>query len=155
MEYVFKHLRELTVEEKKQLQELTLSVSSYMTTVLADAPGEARCWLAVENGEICGWSLIRWFAPDVRSYRFGYASVLVSAGQRRKGIGRDLIEQALVYASEQKMTPCVFAVNAEQRAFFKACQLAPQFISRQLFPRTYWQNYRFAREMMLRFQKIA
>jgi len=155
MESVFKHLRELTAEEKKQLQGLTLSANSYMTTVLADAPAEARCWLAVEDGEICGWSLIRWFAPDVRSYRLGYVSVLVAAAQRRKGIGRDLIVQALVYASEQKMTPCVFAVNAEQKAFFKACQLAPHFMTNQLFPRTYWQNYRFAREMMLRFQKIA
>lgn len=149
MEYICKRLQTLTPEEKTRLRELTLATDSYMATVLADNPVESCCWLAIENNKIWGWSLVRWFTPDVRSYTFAYVSVLVSAARWRRGIGRALLAQAFNYAGEQQLTPCVFAITAGQRDFFKACQVAASVTVQCPFPRTYWQNYRFARKMLL------
>ncbi len=146
LQIIQKNIRSILPEEQEQLAKLVNDTNSYMAGVLKSRPEKTTCWLAVEEDLILGWSLLRWFAPDVRSYTFAYISVFVDKTQRKQGVGRELVAQAVAHAQEQKMTPRFYAVTAEQRAFFHACGIPSFYVTPHGFPNTYWENFRYVKQ---------
>jgi GNAT superfamily N-acetyltransferase len=118
-----KYLRDLTASEHSQLLPLTLGgANSYMLAALRDHPEFARCFLAITEGRIVGWSLARWFKRFEDRPRNAHLSVFVAPEWRRRGLGRDLLSQAMAFCREHGLTPWVYGETPSQLNFYKACR---------------------------------
>lgn len=132
---VRKTVRALSITERRQLEHLTLPSGSFMRTVLHDNPEPALCWLAESKGHILGWSLIRWFPPDIFGRTGSYISVFVDNIYRGHGVGKLLVEEAVGYARERRMRPKFYGASQEQVGFYRSCHVPPPHIISQPFYR--------------------
>ena len=60
-------------------------------------------WVAESDGVVCGYVLFRFFAPESELLRLA-----VSTPWRRKGIGRNLLEESLRFLRHQLGCDCCF-----------------------------------------------
>lgn len=124
-----KPLRRIGPSESRRLRVLTAGgKQSHLLAVLRERPAHAQCFLArggradgVDEEQILGWSLVRWFAPFVDAPRNAHVSVFVDPTWRRLGLGRELLGQAVEFAVAHRLRPWVYAGRPEQSAFFRAC----------------------------------
>lgn len=143
----------LTATERAQLAQLTVDNRSHMARVLQEAPLRSMCWLATEADSVAGWSLVRWYSPQVKSITMGYLSVFVDPLWRRRGLGRELVRCGVVFAEEKSMYICAYGFKKQQQEFYLSCGLREEQISRQSFPLSYWENYRFVRRLLPRISR--
>lgn len=143
-------IRALTGAEGRCLTDLTVSRDSHVAAVLPDNPGTACCWLGGLADNIAGWSLLRWFRPEIQAFLNAYISVFVSPEHRGKGIGRLLVHAALDHDEEQEMTPIFFTSTAQQTAFYRSWGILSEFMTSHPFPRRYWDHARFIKRRLLR-----
>ncbi|WP_170164801.1 GNAT family N-acetyltransferase [Thiocapsa rosea] len=112
----------LTPSERHRLRMLTDGTGdSHMLAVLHEHPKQALCFLARCDGEILGWSLVRWFKPFSERPRNAHLSVFVAPEWRRYGLGRALIEDAVRFAVAHALVAWVYAGASEQRDFYHRC----------------------------------
>jgi GNAT superfamily N-acetyltransferase len=115
-------LRGLSLADARRLRTLTLGgKESHLLMLLKERPLHARCFLARIGEEIVGWSAVRWFAPFTEAPRNAHVSVFVDPEWRRRGLGRQLLDQAVEFALTHRLRPWVYAGQKEQSAFFRAC----------------------------------
>jgi len=128
--YESKLLRRLSLSEVRRLRVLTAGgQQSHLLAVLRERPACARCFLAWEGEVIVAWSLARWFAPFAQAPRNAHISVFVDPDWRRRGLGRRLLGQAVEFAAAHRLRPWVYAGQAEQSAFFRACDQRADVVS--------------------------
>ncbi|KPA16535.1 GCN5-related N-acetyltransferase [Candidatus Magnetomorum sp. HK-1] len=148
-----KRLNSLTDQERATVKQLTLSENSYMSFVLKENVSKAMCWLAISNNEksqtciqnIPGWSLLRWFTPDIRSENYAYISIFVQACFRKQGIGKRLIGETIAYANNNNLIPVFYGESKMQKKFYNTCNISLSQITSHAFPRIYWEHYKFVK----------
>ncbi|ETR74011.1 MAG: hypothetical protein OMM_06595 [Candidatus Magnetoglobus multicellularis str. Araruama] len=149
-----KSLQSLSKDEKEALQHLTISEDSYMAFVLNQNPSKAKCWIIgiendqADNQNIVAWSLLRWYTPDIRSVNCAYISLFVHPKFRKQGLGKRLISKTMAYAENNQLTVIVYGHTAKQHAFYKACGVNPLHITHHAFPKTYWDHYKFVKNLL-------
>jgi len=126
---ICKALRALSIPERRRVENLTLASDSFMLAVLQDNSETAMCWLAEQDEQILGWSLIRWFPRDVFGRTGSYVSVFVDIAHRGHGLGKLLVRKAISYAQEHEMRPWFYGASQEQIDFYNACQVPPLHIT--------------------------
>ena len=115
-------LRGLALADVRRLRVLTVGgKDSHLMMLLRQRPAHARCFLARVGEEIVGWSAVRWFAPFTEAPRNAHVSVFVDPQWRRRGLGRQLLDQAVAFALTHRLRPWVYAGHGDQTAFFRAC----------------------------------
>jgi len=115
-------LRGLSPAESRRLRTLTLGGrDSHLMMLLKERSVHARCFLAWSGEDIVGWSAVRWFAPFSEGPRNAHLSVFVDPDWRRRGVGRQLLDQAVEFALAHRLRPWVYAGHEDQSAFFRAC----------------------------------
>lgn len=142
-------LRALDTPTREALLALPLGDDSFMRAALLEPPGRAMCWLARDDDQPIGWSLLRWYSPDIRGVSVAYLNVFVAQAWRRSDLGRALLRMSLDHAAEQGMRAVVHGTTAAQFDFYRASGVPERDILRAPFPRTYWEHYRFVKRMGL------
>jgi GNAT superfamily N-acetyltransferase len=101
-----KRLRQLTEEGHHDLPCFTIGRDSCMAAVVEDNPPTAQCRFGRVKRRMVGWSLLRWFEPQVRAAHNAYLSVYVGASDRGNGIGRQLVRAAMAHSQSHNLQPC-------------------------------------------------
>jgi len=75
-----------------------------------------------------------------------YISLFVNPSFRRQGIGKKLMNKAIAFSKRNKYTPIVYGKTNHQLSFYQSCGIATTQITRQAFPKQYWEHYRFVKK---------
>ena len=100
-----------------------LTVEERRSWFQAHLPGRRPLWVIELNGTLAGWLSFKDFLPRAAYRGTGEVSVYVHETFRRRGVGKRLLEQAIIRAPKLGMHALVgliFAQNEASIALFRA-----------------------------------